>query len=99
MTNTKHYDELTELFTSISIYSNTFCPFILKGAYTHSHYGWYNPQLWAFAKTPLFFNYRLMFVCDCCDTVAKPPLPCISHGSFKLFKLSTSHFGTVGMHG
>ena len=32
------------------------------------------------------------------DTVVKCPLPCGFYGSFKMFKISTSEFGTVGMH-
>ena len=32
-----------------------------------------------------------------CDTVAKRPLPCVSYESCKMFKISTSEFGTVGM--
>ena len=32
-----------------------------------------------------------------CDTVANCSLPCVSYGSFKLFKMSASDFGTVGM--
>ena len=31
-------------------------------------------------------------------SVANCPLPCTSYGSFKLFKISTSDFRTVGMH-
>ena len=31
------------------------------------------------------------------DTVVKRPLPCASYGRFKMFKISTSEFGTVSM--
>ena len=33
-----------------------------------------------------------------CESVANRPLPCESHGSFKLFKISASDFGTVTEH-
>ena len=32
-----------------------------------------------------------------CDTVGKCPLPCASYESVKMFKISTSEFGTMGM--
>ena len=33
-----------------------------------------------------------------CVAVVKCPLPCVSYGSFEMFKISASDFGTVGMH-
>ena len=32
-----------------------------------------------------------------CDKLEKHPLPCVSYGSFKMIKISTSEFCTVGM--
>ena len=33
-----------------------------------------------------------------CDTLVKHLLPWVFNGSFKIFKISTSEFGTVGVH-
>ena len=32
------------------------------------------------------------------ESVVNRPLPCASYRSFKMFKISASDFGTVGMH-
>ena len=32
------------------------------------------------------------------EPVVNCPLPCTSYGNFKMFKISTSEFGTISMH-